>query len=195
MSTLHVENLKGLSSGGNANKVIIPSGQTLEVTDKVRHDDMPSGSVVQVVEHVGNGSSSQGYGSSTAYSSTSFVSVDQAALTITPKFATSKILLIISTHIYVTGHSTNDWRGARIRIQRGSTDILTDGNAYGQAMYLVGDSDRWMTHQSNMVYDSPNTTSATTYTLQVSSRVGNAIYLNRGSYGAGGFFLAMEIAQ
>ena len=28
MSTLHVENLKGLSSGGNANKIIIPSGQT-----------------------------------------------------------------------------------------------------------------------------------------------------------------------
>ena len=30
MSTLHVENLKGLSSGGNANKIIIPSGQTLD---------------------------------------------------------------------------------------------------------------------------------------------------------------------
>ena len=29
MSTLHVENLKGLSSGGNANKIIVPSGQTL----------------------------------------------------------------------------------------------------------------------------------------------------------------------
>ena len=27
MSTLHVENLKGLSSGGNANKIIVPSGQ------------------------------------------------------------------------------------------------------------------------------------------------------------------------
>ena len=29
MSTLHVENLKGLSSGANANKIIVPSGQTL----------------------------------------------------------------------------------------------------------------------------------------------------------------------
>ena len=29
MSTLHVENLKGLSSGGNANKIIVPSGQSL----------------------------------------------------------------------------------------------------------------------------------------------------------------------
>ena len=49
MSTLHVENLKGLSSGGNANKVIIPTGQTLEVADNIRYDDMPVGSILQVV--------------------------------------------------------------------------------------------------------------------------------------------------
>ena len=33
MSTLHVENLKGLSSGGNANKIIVPSGQTLDASN------------------------------------------------------------------------------------------------------------------------------------------------------------------
>ena len=33
MSTLHVENLKGLSSGGNANKIIVPSGQTLSASN------------------------------------------------------------------------------------------------------------------------------------------------------------------
>ena len=32
MSTLHVENLKGLSSGGNANKIIVPSGQELDAS-------------------------------------------------------------------------------------------------------------------------------------------------------------------
>lgn len=32
MSTLHVENLKGLSSGGNANKIIVPSGQTIDTS-------------------------------------------------------------------------------------------------------------------------------------------------------------------
>ena len=35
MSTLHVENLKGLSSGGNANKIIVPSGQTLHAPGHV----------------------------------------------------------------------------------------------------------------------------------------------------------------
>ena len=101
----------------------------------------------------------------------------------------------MSNHIYATAHSTNEWRGVRFRIRRGTTDILTDGSAYGNSMYLVGDSDRWMTHQTTMVYDSPNTTSATTYTLQASSRVGNTIHLNRTNYGYGGFFMAMEIKQ
>ena len=35
MSTLHVENLKGLSSGGNANKIIVPSGQELHAVGHV----------------------------------------------------------------------------------------------------------------------------------------------------------------
>jgi len=153
------------------------------------------GHVVQVVQQEGNKTSSQGFGSSTIYTSTSYVSVDQAALTITPKFASSKILLLLSNHLYAVADAANDWRGARLRIQRGSTDIITDGNAYGESMYLVGDSDRWMTHMSTMVYDSPNTTSATTYTLQVSSKLGTQLYMNRLSYGSGGFFLAMEIAQ
>ena len=48
-SELYVETLKGLTSGANANKVIIPSGQTLEVTDGLRSADMPAGSVLQVV--------------------------------------------------------------------------------------------------------------------------------------------------
>ena len=44
MSTLHVENLKGLTSGGNANKVIIPSGQTLDASNGLT---TPAGHVIQ----------------------------------------------------------------------------------------------------------------------------------------------------
>ena len=39
MSTLHVENLKGPTSGANANKIIVPSGQTL----------YPAGHIIQVL--------------------------------------------------------------------------------------------------------------------------------------------------
>ena len=49
MSTLHVENLKGLSGGSNANKIIVPSGQELHATGHVLQvqetSDLSSGSI------------------------------------------------------------------------------------------------------------------------------------------------------
>lgn len=45
MSTLQVENLIGPTSGSNANKVIIPSGQTLDASNGFV---APAGSVIQV---------------------------------------------------------------------------------------------------------------------------------------------------
>ena len=98
MSTLHVENLKGLTSGGNANKVIIPTGQTLEVTDNIRYDDMPAGSVIQTVD-----SSS----TSVVTTSSSGTWVDSGdTITITPKFATSKILVFSNQQIGKTRNSS-----------------------------------------------------------------------------------------
>ena len=52
MSTLHVENLKGLSSGGNANKIIVPSGQTIDASAGTL---VPSaGQVIQKVHNTWN---------------------------------------------------------------------------------------------------------------------------------------------
>ena len=45
MSTLFVENLKGPTSGSNANKVTIPSGQTLTVSGGMVP---PAGQIVKV---------------------------------------------------------------------------------------------------------------------------------------------------
>ena len=42
MSTLFVENLKGPTTGSNANKVIIPTGQTLQIDDGVDYSSMSS---------------------------------------------------------------------------------------------------------------------------------------------------------
>ena len=72
MSTLHVENLKGLSSGGNANKIIVPSGQTLTAP----------GHVIQVVSA----------SDSTAGNTTSTSAIQAwAGTSITPKFSNSLI--------------------------------------------------------------------------------------------------------
>ena len=72
MSTLHVENLKGLSSGGNANKIIVPSGQELHAP----------GHVVQV---------NQGSLNSATITTATFT--DLGSLSITPKASTNKILV------------------------------------------------------------------------------------------------------
>ena len=50
MSTLQVENLIGPTSGSNANKVIIPSGQTLDASNGFV---APAGHVIQVVQNIG----------------------------------------------------------------------------------------------------------------------------------------------
>ena len=71
MGTLTVQNLQGPTSGANANKVIIPSGQTLEVTDNIRYDDMPSGSVIQM-QNAGIA------GNSNTTTSTSFICLEVA---------------------------------------------------------------------------------------------------------------------
>jgi hypothetical protein len=89
MSTLHVENLKGLSSGSNANKIIVPSGQELHA----------AGHVVQIQNTSLNGGSSN-------TTSTSFVDAG-LSLNITPKFATSKILVIVHQVAAILGGSGN----------------------------------------------------------------------------------------
>ena len=85
MSTLHVENLKGLSSGGNANKIIVPSGQELTA----------QGHVIQFAHADSNTNTtwSQSNTRSALYG-TGMVNrayVEGASLTITPK-STSNIL-------------------------------------------------------------------------------------------------------
>ena len=173
MSTLHVENLKGLSSGSNANKIIVPSGQTLDASNGFV---APAGHVIQVVQGLGN------TGRQT-YSSTSYQ--DIIIVSITPKFSTSKVL--------VTAHtSLNRTTSAYINgiITRGSTQILSLDT---QAGYIAGltNNEHSMGSLSGEVLDAPSTTSATTYKLQL-----------KVSGGSGSIFIdgqpqitAMEIAQ
>tara|TARA_X000001036_G_scaffold424898_1_gene450452 strand:- start:470 stop:1009 length:540 start_codon:yes stop_codon:yes gene_type:complete len=156
MSTLHVENLKGLSSGGNANKIIVPTGQTLEVTDNIRYDDMPAGSVIQFKNYTGN--TYTNIGSTDTWA-------DVAAtptVTITPKFANSLIVY----RIYAVGIASN-CQGVGVRLMRGGSDVFTnDRHAYS-------DTNSWTQLSFDVqAYDLPNTTSSVTYTLQVKKQAG-----------------------
>ena len=80
--TLTVQNIEGPSSGANANKVIIPSGQTIDVSSGTL---VPSaGAVVQQVEYFNDTSFNT--------SSTSYVST-LASVVITPKYSNSKMFI------------------------------------------------------------------------------------------------------
>ena len=125
MSTFHVENLKGLSSGGNANKIIIPSGQTLDASNGFT---APAGHVIQM-QNAGIA------GNSSTTTSTSFVDTG-LSVNITPKFATSKILVIVHTVISiknVANHARVDFRC----LDSGGTELYrmdyhgTDGTQNG----------------------------------------------------------------
>ena len=102
MSTLHVENPKGLSSGGNANKIIVPSGQTL----------VPS--VGQVIH-------TERQTTSTDVNVTSLSYTDAWTVNYTPKLTTSNVMFHVCCSIRVDRNGYYDNRGS-IKIVHNGTD-------------------------------------------------------------------------
>ena len=187
MSTLHVENLKGLSSGGNANKIIVPSGQTLHA----------SGHVIQTVTGTYD----------TLTSTTSKTPTTAISVNITPSSTSSKILVMMQTWAW-----HNNYYTGYLGIFRGSTDITlgtdtnaTDGNwssggyqgsgigvrtaeSYSlQTQDSDGSAANWAPFSfSHTILDSPSSTSQQTYALKFLTNDGgtgssNPLYINRGN--------------
>jgi hypothetical protein len=158
MSTLQVENLIGPTSGSNANKVIIPSGQTLDASNGFIP---PAGSVVQVVK---TGGTNPYY---TSTNSTSFVATN-LHIDITPKYANS-LLKIEASHSYwwsTSGLSANTY--ASFTFYRDSTTNIASDHG-GVAMLEGGLSgNNYLNRQANYIeYDSPNTTNTVNYRVYI----------------------------
>jgi hypothetical protein len=121
----------------------------------VTTNTMPTGSVLQVVNAT--------YSTSVEIKSTSFVDTGLTA-TITPKFSTSKILVLVSQPISIF-QNTNLDRSFFTQILRGATAVSNKdflGYAGVSSNGYVG-----MTLDGSFVFlDSPATTSATTYKAQ-----------------------------
>ena len=112
MSTLHVENLKGLGSGGNANKIIVPSGQTLHAT----------GHVLQVQE-TSDLSSSAILISSSSYTASGVV------CSITPQRNNS--IILIDWFANMSDHATNYGFGRMyLKVGSGSYAGMTGSGDY-----------------------------------------------------------------
>ena len=182
MSTLHVENLKGLSSGGNANKIIVPSGQALHAP----------GHVIQVQQAVMTAREQVSAGS--------MVNVGSGfEVAITPSSTSSKILVQTSLTCIVNRHELVNSR-LRRAITGGAT---TNINLLGYYNYTGNDEWVGITIAHNYL-DSPSTTSACTYKLQIGAyqTSNGAYYINYNNTQFGetnndgrSTITAMEIAQ
>ena len=117
------------------------------------------GGVIQVV--------SMDLVSTAATTSTSYVDVTNFNLTITPKFSTSKVLVIMSCRVNSSSGSNVNTRSS-LRISRGSTPICN--HFVGHFVGDSGASDRNNYESVCMVnFDNPGTTSATTYKVEMAS--------------------------
>jgi len=130
------------------------------------------GGVVQVVEGE--------YNTQTDISSQSYTD-SGLSVTITPKFSSSKVYVITNVHTFINGVGI-----IGVKIVRGSTSILETQGASG---YADNSSDI----VSMTKLDSPSTTSATTYKVQVNHNAASGTL--RINQMGGSRITVMEIAQ
>ena len=163
MSTLHVENLKGPTSGASANKITIPTGQTLSAP----------GHVIQVQQGIMTARQSVTGGSMVDVGS-------NFEVTITPASTSSKIL--VQTMLGGIFHR-HELINSQLRRTVGAT--TTNINLLGWYNYTA--SNEWSSLSITHNYlDSPNTTSACTYKLQVGTELSSVYYLNYNNTQLGG---------
>lgn len=164
--------------GGSSPSVTFPDSTVQDtsaiVGGKVPYTNLPAGSVLQVVQ--------VGAGGQNSTTSTSFVSAGFSA-SITPKFATSKILVIANGCSYISGNNANGFVG-----------IYRGGVIYSETTGQTG-SGNGMNASFTLVYlDSPATTSSTTYSLYFkTTNAANTVYVN-GDGVSTTTILLMEIA-
>lgn len=169
--TLTVQNIQGPASGANANKIIIPSGQTLDASAGFVP---PAGSVVQVV------STEKSNVASTSSQPNSGWVDSGLSVTITPASTSSKIVVSASVML---GTDANSF--AYMRVVRDSTPIFI-GDASSNRVPVSGvyyevDNQGFMGTTGVSGIDEPATTSSVTYKIQLASSGGTTVYMNRSS--------------
>ena len=152
MSTLHVENLKGLSSGSNANKIIVPSGQTLQAT----------GHVLQVQT-----------GGSSGYTTTNSNSgVDALTCSITPSATTSNVFVLMNLNA-ITVSAVQRWM--ILELYRDTTLVR---RIHDDAGYSINHLNYNTDVTCNFLDDTISTTSSVTYKLKMSTQSGVTVGFN-----------------
>ena len=175
MSTLIVENLKGPTTGANANTITIPSGQTLNASEGFTP---PSGHIVQAVQHL-HAATSTGNLGRIDISTSGFT--DIYSQNITTKLANSVI--------HVSGICIAYANSSTLRAQ-GRILYSTDGGTSFTEIYR--DPYAWYADTINMQphtitqLHSPSVAAGTTITYKLqASRVGSGTHFFKYADGGG----------
>ena len=141
--------------------------------------DMPSGSVIQIetFEYTGG-----------EYSTTSTIDASTPyTATITPTRSSSKTVIMASFDLRKNSGTTND--GATVSLYRDGS-LIRDRWAWVWGYHLTSSSGMFG-HFAGNYADSPNSTSALTYTVRLRSYAGGSFIV--GDSNSGGSLIAMEI--
>ena len=149
------------------------------VTGILPYASLPTGSVLQVVQGIAN----------TTVTNTTSTYVDTGVTaTITPKFATSKVLVMLT--INGLAKDTNN-TSINLKLQKNSADLIVI--TAGTLAYTASTAASYPGDTAFNYLDSPATTSATTYKVQFASNGNNAnVYI--GANNAYSTITLMEIA-
>ena len=186
-SELHVDAIK--HSGGTSALTIDSSGN-LTASANLHY----VGGIIQSVN--------TSFTNQTQITATTYQDITGASLAITPKFSSSKILIMASLSLKCVDSNTS-YSNAGLQFKRDTTTITqnsTDGTgSFELGGYINGSSGTEFNQRCTYnIIDSPNTTSATTYKIQgrAYGSAGGYLYINHGTVTTGqSSIILMEIAQ
>ena len=174
MGTLTVQTLQAPTSGANANKVLIPSGHTLDASNGLT---TPAGHVIQTAyTH---------FNTETSNTSETFADVSGASISFTPKFASSN--LIITTTYQMQVYSTSSsFAGGMVRIVHDGTNLDWTSQHYENYREVDGNTGGVNFHfrDTKFIPVAASNTSARTIKLQIAKYGSNTTHakVNQGAY-------------
>lgn len=157
MSRLAVGSIEGLASENF--RITVPTGSRI----------VQAGAVLQVVQTVKT--------DTFAMSSGTFTDVTGLSVSITPTSTSSRVLVLVDLKF----NGRSGVVSAHSRLMRDSTAIYVGdaaGNRQRATSNAVGDTE-FVSSSNSVFLDSPATTSATTYKVQVRANTANNVFVNR----------------
>jgi hypothetical protein len=174
-----------------SNTLVLPtgngtSGQVLSTNGSGALSWIGAGKILQVAQAT--------YSTSTNINTSTFTDTG-LSITITPTSSSNKIMVMINQQVR-NAASSPTVLGCRLRLLRGSTNIIDFSNSGGgfDSFEITADNGgnvRLAGYISTMYLDSPSTTSAVTYKTQASTSGGTHAFQNSG---APSLITVMEVA-